>query len=258
MMVGPMEIGLFVLLGVLLLLALASLAVAVMFAFAVTLAPVMAGVADRVRRLRWRNWHPPTDWLPDLDAELGCSEGAPPRASGVAVVSSRQLGTNVDLLTAQVPAQGQAVGHSTVTAVHATLAPDSRLDLPEDAHAEVAVLVVSGTGTLGSGQRVGAGDVAFIEPGEPVSLMGGDDHGARAMEVLVLGGVPCPADAREHAAQTDHDPASPHDATPADAVTQPTPGPTPAPTPAPAPAPVPMPALSRARALGRRGRPAAV
>jgi hypothetical protein len=256
MAVGAMEIGLFVLLGVLALVALVSLLVAIMFAFAVGVAPVLAGVADRIRRYRWRNWHPPTDWLPDLDApESGGVAGRHSHATGVTFVSSRQLGTNVELLTAQLPGAGTTT-QSTVTALHATLAPQARLELPEDSRDDVAVLVVSGTGTVGSRRHVSAGDLALLEPGEPVSVVAGDDRGSHALEVLVLGGVPStsPGTASGSSAEPTADPT----ADPADERPRPHIGSATSPVTQPTPTPLPAPALTPTRASGTRGRPAAV
>jgi len=256
-----MELGLFVLLGVLTLIALASLLVTIFCAVAASIAPVLAGLADQVRRYRWRNWHPPTDWVPDLDSldTLDSPDTAAdrsPHASGVALVSNRQLGTNVELLTAQLPSTGEKA-LSTVTALHATLAPQARLELPEDSRDEVAVMVLSGVGTVGSRRRVRAGDLALVEPGEPVSVVAGDDHGSRALEVLVLGGVPSrpPSTGREPApVAVEHvdDCPRPHRPSATGPIAKPPP------SRAPKPPPVAKPALGPARAARTRRRPAAV
>jgi hypothetical protein len=193
--VEPMGILLVAMLGLIAAAALASLAVTLMWVIALTLTPVLAGTADRVRRWRWRDWHPPTDWVPQ---ESPVSPGRRPTRSpacGVSVVASRESGVDVRLLTATVPSPRRGAD-PTLTAVHATLAPTATLELPPHARSNMLVCVLSGHGTVGAQRRrVRAGDRAVVAPGEPVTVAAGRGGAQPSMEVLVAQ-VPAPAAAR--------------------------------------------------------------
>ncbi|MDQ4085997.1 MAG: hypothetical protein M3165_09290, partial [Actinomycetota bacterium] len=198
-----------VMLAVLALVALVSLAVTFMSLVAAVLMPLLAGTVRRIRRWMWRDWHPPTDWLPDAAAP----RPEPARSPAVALVSSHARDADVRLLATQPSSHGEHAD-PTLTTVHARLAPAGTLDLPPDARCPMVVCVLSGHGTVGPDhRRVGPGELAVLGAGTPITVAadpadGAEGHAAAdrpAMEVLVAQ-MPAP-EHRDHARQPREHPA---------------------------------------------------
>lgn len=195
--VGPMEALVAVVLGVLALAALAALVVALMSGAAVALSPVFAACAAGLRRRAWRNWHPPTSWIPD-PAELEPTDPADreqPAVRAASVVSSEQSGDLVRLVTVLArdhQPDSSPGSYTTTTMVHAKLGPTDRLELPPARARNILVYVLSGQGVICCTQRrpVSAGQTIVLEPGVPLSLLATPNGGSHSFEVLVLGRPP--------------------------------------------------------------------
>jgi hypothetical protein len=178
----PMGILLATMLGVLAVVALVSLVVVILSLVAAAVMPLLAAVVATVRRWMWRDWHPPTDWVPD-PVPL---EPQPTRSPPVTMVSGQAGDADVRLVTARPPVHDEEAD-LTLTAVHARLEPAATLELPPHARSPVLVCVVSGHGTVGSDRRhVGPGELAVLSAGTPVTVAADRSHTDRtAMEVLV-------------------------------------------------------------------------
>ncbi|MGH3356830.1 MAG: hypothetical protein ACRDOJ_13110, partial [Nocardioidaceae bacterium] len=164
-------------------------------------APVMGAAADVARRRRWRHWHPPTAWLTHADEPVGSSTGrhAAPRTR-----ACLDTGAAVQMVTAETSSAPAGPGsrYAPVTLVRARLEPTERLELPGHEGQGMLVFVVAGEGVVGAQHLpVRAGQVAVLDPGEPVSVDAGTDLLSAPLEVLVLGEVPANGHARRAGAR---------------------------------------------------------
>jgi hypothetical protein len=193
--VGTFEIVVAVALGLLAAAALLS-ALGVLLAASLAVAmPAIAGLATPWRRRRWRDWHPPTEWVPAPDdtgrAEPAHAAGTPMRA--VTLVSATDGDAQLRVIAAQLPsAQAGRPAYTPATLVHARLEPGSRLALPPDCGCDVLVFVLSGHGFVGGAQRrpVCGGQLVVLEADAPV-VAAWDGNGRPAgLELLALGELP--------------------------------------------------------------------
>jgi Pirin C-terminal cupin domain len=193
---GTFEIVITVALGLLAAVTLLSL-LGVLLAFSLAVAtPAIAGLAAPLRRRRWRDWHPPTDWLPGAD-ETGASRRADPPGRpmrAVTLLSASEEDAQVRVIAAQVPSEesGQRARYVPMTLVHARLQPGSRIALPPDDGCDVLVYVLAGQGFVGGSHRrpVCSGQLAVLEPDAPVIAASASNGSSRGLEVLALGELP--------------------------------------------------------------------
>lgn len=194
MAVGPMEIVVVAVLGLLAAAAAVSVAVTVLATIAVVMAPAMARGTRRLQRWMWRDWHPPTDWLPEPSVPEGPHPLRPPLVRGVAYLPTEEPGAVVGLVAAQVAFTARRPGpmFETVTMVHARLARTATLDLAAHPGYHTVVYVLSGHGRVGRRRHVSAGQLAIV-PSGAASVAACADDGATGLELLVLGEVRAPA-----------------------------------------------------------------
>jgi quercetin 2,3-dioxygenase len=83
---------------------------------------------------------------------------------------------------------GPGSTHTPIAFVHATVAPDARLDLPWRPDFNALVYVLSGHGTTGQATPVGAGQLAVFGAGDFLRVTA--DASSDPLEVIVLGGQP--------------------------------------------------------------------
>ncbi|KAA3637495.1 MAG: pirin family protein, partial [Armatimonadetes bacterium] len=80
-----------------------------------------------------------------------------------------------------------------ITMIHATLAPDSRLQLPWRQDFNALAYVLNGQGTVGHQRRpIAAGQLALYGSGETLTVTADPKQESRSpsMDVLILGGLP--------------------------------------------------------------------
>jgi hypothetical protein len=123
----------------------------------------------------------------------------PPRyqnieASKVALLSSHDGGALLRLIAGDLDGHaGPGVTWTPITYVHATLSPDSKLELPWNPEFNALAYVLSGTGKAGAeGVAIREGQLAVFGPGEALTLEADRDQDARSpnLEVMILGGRP--------------------------------------------------------------------
>lgn len=183
-------VALAVIAGAALVAVLVLLAVTALSSVTVGLTPLMAAL----QRKRWREWHPPTSWMPE-ETEAPrptCRHRAGFHVTGV--VSDQHAGVQARLLTAEASPEddGDRDGScARVTMVHAKLEPTTRFELPSHHRGKVVVCVVAGDGYVGTEQRpVSAGDIAVLDAGAALCVEAGSDLLSGALEVFMLGEAP--------------------------------------------------------------------
>jgi hypothetical protein len=198
MELGTFEIVIVVALGGLATVALVSI-LGVLFAFALAVAlPAIAGLATPLRRRRWRDWHPPTDWVPDLEEEDGATgpgETARRPMRAVTVVSAREEDAQVRVIAAQVmstEASGPRPAYVPMTLVHARLDPGATIVLPPDRGCDVLVYVLAGQGFIAGSHRrpVCSGELAVLEQDAAAIAASDGGRSSPGLEVLALGELP--------------------------------------------------------------------
>ena len=110
-------------------------------------------------------------------------------ADQVTLLSSPDGGVLVRLIAGDVDGhRGPGGTHTPITVAHATLAPGAVLEVPWPKAFNALAYVLSGTGTVGSGEQpVQSGQLVVFGAGDHVSLRG---TGAAPLEVVLLGGQP--------------------------------------------------------------------
>jgi hypothetical protein len=196
MAVGTMEMVLAAMLGLLAAIAAASLGVALVASIWLSVTPVFAKAANKVQQWRWRDWHPPTQWVPD-DVEPDEPRPLwPPRVRGMSYLPAGADGSaapdgTVGLVTAQVATSARTCGpqYELMTMVHTRLTHPTTLDLPVREGCSTMLYVLGGEGTVGADhQAVQAGETALVASG-PVPVVAD----GRGLEMLVLERVPTAA-----------------------------------------------------------------
>jgi hypothetical protein len=212
MAVGPSELLLVGMLGLLGAVAFMSLLIALLAGIWLSVTPLLAEGGRAVQRRRWRDWHPPTTWLPDAAAVQPEPDRPlwPPRVRGVTYLPL-QAGEDptgptadarcapgshgqsvVGLVAAQVACAQRPTGptYEPMTMLHARTAHHTTLDLPTRAGCSTLVYVLAGEGAVGDGGRpVQAGETAVF-PAGPLDVAARTAAGAPALEMLVLDKVP--------------------------------------------------------------------
>ncbi len=88
---------------------------------------------------------------------------------------------------------GPGVTHTPIAYVHASIAPDARLELPWPAEFNALVYVLVGSGTIGrAGAPIREGQLAVLGSGDAIALRSdrGQDPRLPTLEALVMGGRP--------------------------------------------------------------------
>jgi redox-sensitive bicupin YhaK (pirin superfamily) len=88
---------------------------------------------------------------------------------------------------------GPGVTWTPITYVHATLSPDSKLELPWNPEFNALAYVLSGAGKAGAeGVAIREGQLAVFGPGDAITLEAARDQDSRSpnLDVLILGGRP--------------------------------------------------------------------
>jgi redox-sensitive bicupin YhaK (pirin superfamily) len=116
------------------------------------------------------------------------------RSSQVGLTTSHDAGALVRVIAGEVGGQrGPGVTHTPMAMVHATIAPDARLDLPWNAEFNALVYVLAGAGTVGLDNRpIHTGQLAVLGRGDFVTVAANAKQEGRTpdLEVLVVGGKP--------------------------------------------------------------------
>lgn len=169
----------------------AATVVAVAALSATTLAT--APITESIRRRRWRDWHPPTRWLPDSDELAAVTPGACPRPEPV-VLCSDEPGFGRVHLVAAAPTQSDiptSTRSATTTLVHAKLQPGADLQLPAQEGFHILMYVLAGQGSVGTERLpVCAGQVVLTNAGALVHIRADRVGLTAGLEVLVLGELP--------------------------------------------------------------------
>jgi redox-sensitive bicupin YhaK (pirin superfamily) len=116
------------------------------------------------------------------------------RSSQVGLTTSHDAGALVRVIAGEVGGQrGPGVTHTPMAMVHATIAPEARLDLPWNAEFNALVYVLAGAGTVGVDNRpIHTGQLAVLGRGDFVTVAANARQEGRTpdLEVLVVGGKP--------------------------------------------------------------------
>ena len=184
-------VALAVIAGAALVALLVLLAVTALSSVTVGLTPLMAAL----QRKRWREWHPPTSWMPEeTEAPRRPTCRHRPGFHLTGVVSGQDAGVQARLLTAEASHQDgddQDGRCARVTMVHARLEPTTRFEFPTHHRGKVVVCVVAGDGYVGHEQRpVSAGDVAVLDAGTELCVEARSDLLSEPLEVFMLGEAP--------------------------------------------------------------------
>lgn len=173
--IGPAEVIVAALLGLIASIVLVSLLIILLWGVALlVVAPTMSAVTTRIGRRRRHNWLR-DQWLSVPD-EPGASEPPQPNrppVCGVSVVCDQDGDTHIDFLAAQVRPDSPepAPEPTTMGVVHAVVRPSSQLNLLPHPDGQVAVLVLAGRGTAGRDRRpVRAGELAVFGPEASITV----------------------------------------------------------------------------------------
>ncbi|GAC1339058.1 MAG: pirin family protein [Candidatus Dormibacteria bacterium] len=115
-------------------------------------------------------------------------------AERVTLLSSHDGGALVRVIAGDLGAwRGPGVTHTPITMLHATLNPESSLELPWRSDFNALVYVLAGRGTVGSERRpLATGQLAALGRGDLLSLRADRAQESRTagLEVIILGGRP--------------------------------------------------------------------
>jgi redox-sensitive bicupin YhaK (pirin superfamily) len=116
------------------------------------------------------------------------------QSSRVALAATSDAGALVRIIAGEVDGhQGPGSTYTPMTMVHATLAPEARLELPWNPEFNGLVYVLAGEGTVGAERRpIRSGQLAVLGAGDFVTVSANARQESRTptMEVVVLGGRP--------------------------------------------------------------------
>jgi hypothetical protein len=195
--VGPVEAVLVAMLAILgaaiLVTIIVLVATTAMSATMLTMSPIMAEVSAIVRRRRWRDWHPSTDWMGSLD---GIRARPPdpnrPLVGALAVLTNEDHGADLRLVGTQVATPAlEGSGYSPSTMLHARLEPTTSVAMPPQPTSNLLVYVLGGAGTVGPARTpVAAGQLAVFGPDAKVELTAGDTLWSPALDVLIFDAHP--------------------------------------------------------------------
>jgi redox-sensitive bicupin YhaK (pirin superfamily) len=134
----------------------------------------------------WVNLPAKKKWIPPAYQPL--------EADDVALAASVDAGALIRVIAGSM---GEAVGpgstHSPITMIHASVAPDSRLELPWNPAFNALAYVLAGSGEAGPERRpMRTGQLVAFGPGGWLSLRAAGQQDSRSpnLEVLLLGGEP--------------------------------------------------------------------
>src|SRR6266516_3660326 len=133
----------------------------------------------------WVNLPKAQKWAPPRYQDL--------RGSAVTLLASPDAGALVRVIAGELDGRsGPGRTHTPITMVHATVAPGALLVLPWRADFNALAYVLSGSGTVGDGVHVRAGQLAVCGAGDALRIRAGvvNESRAPALEVLLLGGRP--------------------------------------------------------------------
>ncbi|MCZ7533758.1 MAG: pirin family protein [Acidimicrobiia bacterium] len=116
------------------------------------------------------------------------------RGDDVVLLGSADGGTLIRLIAGDLGDHtGPGSTHTPITMIHATLAPDARLQLPWRQDFNALAYVLNGQGTVGQQRRpITSGQLALFGPGETLTVTADPKQESRSpsMDVLILGGLP--------------------------------------------------------------------
>jgi quercetin 2,3-dioxygenase len=116
------------------------------------------------------------------------------RGGAVKLLSSPDGGALLRVIAGEIAGhQGPGVTYTPITLLHATLAPDARLELPWRPDFNALVYVLAGSGSVGARRHpVRMGQLAVYGPGDVITVAAdtAQESRHRQLDVLVLGGQP--------------------------------------------------------------------
>jgi len=115
------------------------------------------------------------------------------RSEKVTLLSSPDGGALVRVIAGDVAGHpGPGVTHTPIALVHATIAPNGRLDLPWPQPFNALVYALSGRGSIGDGVPFASGQLAVLGAGDAIRIAADQvqDNHTPNFDVLVLGGQP--------------------------------------------------------------------
>lgn len=122
--------------------------------------------------------------------------------SDVRLLSNEDGGALLRLIAGELGGhRGPGSTHTPITFLHATVAPGARVELPWDPTHNALVYVLSGSGAVGAEQApIRSGQLAVLGAGGHLELTAAadQDHGADALDVLLLGGRPIGEPVAQH------------------------------------------------------------
>lgn len=200
--VGPSEVIVASLLGVLVASLIASALVLLLWGVALlVVTPTMAAISKPVGRRRRHNWLR-DQWLTIEPSEPDLHDNARPRppVCGVTVTCNVDAGAHLDLLAAQVEphaldapgseptsSAGSEPSDRSMAIYHGRVRPSCRLNLPPHPRGNVAVIVLAGEGTVGVEQLpVRAGQTAVFGPDAAITVTADESERTSSLDVLVL------------------------------------------------------------------------
>lgn len=178
-----------------LLLAAAAIALAAVVATVALTATTLAStpVVAAVRRLMWRDWHPPTRWVPDsLDEAVMAQTARSHHEPVVLCTSSPRLG-DLQMLVVEDSARpgGGRPGPAATAVLHARIGAGSELELPGHAGFHLLIYVLAGRGSVCAEQLpICAGQLVLTNGATSVRVRAGPGRTGAGLDVLVLGELP--------------------------------------------------------------------
>jgi redox-sensitive bicupin YhaK (pirin superfamily) len=134
----------------------------------------------------WVNLPAVEKWVPPRYQDIGRQR--------VTLLSSPDGGALVRVIAGRVGEHaGPGDTYTSITMVHATVAPEARLELPWDSAANALVYVLVGQGRVGpAGRPVQTGQLAVLGAGDAIVVEADNVQASRApnLDVLLLGGRP--------------------------------------------------------------------
>ena len=178
-----------------LLLVAAAIALATVVAAVALTATTLAStpVVAAIRRLMWRDWHPPIRWIPDSLDETVTPQPARRHHEPVVLCSSSPRLGDLQMLVLEDgarPGEGKP-GQATTAVLHARIEAGSDLELPGHAGFHLLIYVLAGRGSVCVEQLpICAGQLVLTDGATSVRVRAGPGRTGAGLDVLVLGELP--------------------------------------------------------------------